>query len=429
MKVSLEQMAQPFLIRIIEEDKDVIASKLGAIWSAKKDAITLEGFRKGKVPQNIAENKFGFQALYKDYIDEVITTAIAKINTDNSVTVVDLQQVVPEKLDKEGIVMQAVAYLKPVVLSLDYNNIPVTKPDADVSDQELTTQMNEYREQNALVVPITDRGVQYGDLLVVSYIGSIGGVPFQGGTATRQQIQLNEGSFIPGFGEQILGMNAGETKTFSVTFPEQYQATQLAGKESSFDITVHEVKVKKLPDLDDDLAITCGFTTLDDMKQKVSEGLSARKAQYAQSKTETEICLELVRRATIAPLPATMVQKRLMGILQQEASQSGMSEKDYLKARNVDQNAFDRAYYQLAVRDLKIQLVLDYVASAEALTVSEDERNAYVTSEADRLGYTVDQVKGMTSQDQLDSQVKLRKAYDLLLTKVTHTESTNGTGA
>jgi FKBP-type peptidyl-prolyl cis-trans isomerase (trigger factor) len=124
-----------------------------------------------------------------------------------------------------------------------------------------------------------------------------------------------------------------------------------------------------------------------------------------------------------------MVQKRLMGILQQEASQSGMSEKDYLKARNVDQNAFDRAYYQLAVRDLKIQLVLDYVASAEALTVSEDERNAYVTSEADRLGYTVDQVKGMTSQDQLDSQVKLRKAYDLLLTKVTHTESTNGTGA
>jgi len=426
MKVSLEQMAQPFLIRIIEEDKDVIASKLGAIWNTKKDAITLDGFRKGKVPQNIAEKTMGFQALYKDYIDEVITSAVAKINRDNGVTVVDLQQVIPEQLDKEGIVMQAVAYLKPAVVDLDYNDIPVSKPDAAVSEQELTTQTNEYREQSALIVPITDRGVQYGDLLVVSYVGSIGGVPFQGGTASRQQIQLSEGSFIPGFGEQILGMNTGETKTFLVTFPEQYQAAQLAGKEASFDITVHEVKVKKLPDLDDDLAITCGFATLDEMKQKVSEGLSARKAQYAQSKTETEICLELVRRATISPLPATMVQKRLMGILQQEASQSGMSEKDYLKSRNVDQNAFDRAYYQLAVRDLKIQLVLDYVATTEMVVVSDDERNAYVASEADRLGYTVDQVKGMTSQDQLDSQVKLRKAYDLLLTKVTYTESTNG---
>jgi trigger factor len=425
MKVTLEELAQPYLIRIIEEDKETIAQKLQKVWDTKKDSIMLDGFRKGKVPQGIAEKTQGFQNLYREYLDEVISTAVERINAENNVTVVDLQQVVPEKLDKNGIVMQAVAYLKPAVVELDYSNVKVEKRSTETTEEEVMSQITQLQNQNALLAPVSDRGVQFGDIIVVSYVGSVDGTPFQGGTATRQQFVLLESSFIPGFGQAILDMRTDETKTFEVTFPEDYHATALAGKQASFDLTIHEIKVKNLPDLDDDFAITCGYANYEAMKEETKTSINSRKAEHVKSQTETDICLELIRRAKISALPQTMVQKRLTNLLQQELNTYGLSEQDYFKQRKINRETFDSAYYSIATRDLKIQLVLDYVANKEGLVVSDSEREQYVSEESARLGYTTEQVYKMITVDQIDSQVKLRKAYDYLLANVTYTEPTN----
>lgn len=427
MKVTLEELAQPFLIRIVEEDKEAIGAKVNEIWEAKKDSIMMDGFRKGKVPQALAEKTQGFEKLYRPYIDELITTAIENVNKQHNVTVMDLQQIYPEKLDKTGIVMQAVAYLKPSVVELYYHDLTATKQDSEATESEIDAQIEALREQNALVVPVTDRTVQFGDTVVMSYTGSqkdANGklVPFAGGSASRQTVVLHEGSFIPGFGEQVVGMGMDESKTFTVVFPENYHATHLAGKEATFDLTVHEIKMRNLPSLDDEFAQIYNKTTFGDLKASIAESIKERKQAFNQTKTETEICLELVRRAKINPLPQIMVQKRLDTLLAQEAGNVGMSPEEYLKQRKLDRATFDRGYYNVALRDLKVQLVLDYIATKENLEATAEELASYVSSEADRLGYTVEQIGTMATMDQLNAQVRLRKAYDYLLSVVTYTE-------
>ena len=410
-----EQMAQPYLIRVIEEDKDQIASKLSSLWNSKKDTITLAGFRQGKVPQNIAEAKMGFENLYKEYLDEIIINAINETSSNEGVDIVDLQQVVPEKLDKNGIVLQLVTYLKPEVEQLDFTNLKLKSLSSTPEASEVDAQLEQYRQSQAQIKPVTDRGVQFGDMVVISYVGSLNGIPFQGGTTTRQQLILNESSFIPGFGEAMLGLLPSEQKTFEVVFPDNYHATQLAGKKASFDLTVHEVKVKQIPELDDELAVTNGFISLDEMRSEVTKALQESKQKLNKSRYETEICSELLHRAKIQPIPQTMIQKRLNFLLQTEAANNNLSPEEYLSKRNIDKDTFDRTYYSVAVRDIKVQLVLDYVAQKAGLQASEQEKASYLQSEAEKVGLTLEEAAKRVTLDQLEMQIKLHKAYDYLL--------------
>jgi len=423
MKVVLEQLAQPYLIRIVEENKETIDNKLKEVWKTKKDSITLKGFRKGSVPQDIAEKMLGFTGLYKEYIDELLSEAVILLGTEQSATIVDLQQVIPEKLDKDGIVMQAVVYLKPKVLSLDYSNVFVAENKAEVSDQDVLSRLSQLQTQYQTQSSVTDRGVLLGDTIVVTYVGSLNGVPFEGGKAVKQSLTLQEGMFIPGFGESILGMTTGEQKTFEVTFPEAYHVESLAGMVTSFDMMVHEIAVRKLPDLDDEFAKTCGHENLEELKTATLAELTTEVAKYNRSKYEDAICSELFTRAEIAPIPSSMVQKRLGQLLQQELNTYNLSQADYLKQRKIDKATFDRAYYSQALKDLKIQLILDYVAEKEELTSSEEERTAYVKEEAAKSGYTVQQVKKMATNEQIDAQIKLSKAYDYLLASALNVNS------
>lgn len=415
MKTHFEELAQPYLIRIVEEDKEAIAKEINKIWAERKDHIIIDGFRKGKVPQDLAEKQMGFTTLYKTYFDKMIMDAIEDVNKENDITVMDLQQVVPEKLDRTGIVMQAIVYLKPGIKELDYSNVKATKLPVEVTDQEVDQHIETLRNQQALIAPITDRGVEFEDILVMSFTGYLNGKPFKGGQASNQSVLLKQTSFIPGFGEQVIGMKAGEIKTITVKFPENYHAADLAGKEATFDIVVHELKTKHLPQLDDDFATTNNATNMEQMKENIKLAIVQEKQKSNQAKIETEICLELVNRAKIEPIPQTMVQKRLDNLLSQEANNAGQKPDEYLSQRNIDRNMFDRAYYNLAVRDLKIQIVLDYVAVKENLTATQEEKEKYLLDEAERTGYMIDQLKKLVNDDQIMVQLRMRKAYDYLL--------------
>lgn len=415
MKVVLEQMAQPYLLRIIEEDKKQISSKIQSLWDSKKDDIVFAGFRKGKVPQNIAESKLGFENLYKEYLDELIIDAIREASTTESITVVDIQQIVPEKLDKDSIIMQVVTYLRPEVSSLDFTNIKLKSYSDEVDNEEIEAQLELLKQQHAVIRPISNRGVQFGDMVVLSYVGSLNGIPFQGGAATQQQLTLTSTSFIPGFGEAIVDMTPNESKSFEVVFPENYHATHLAGQKATFDLTVHEIRVKETPNFDESFATSCGFSSVEEMKTEVANSIKLRKLELNKAKYETEICLELLKRAKIQPIPQTMIQKRLTFLLQNEAATAQLSVDDYLSRRKIDKDTFDKTYYYTALRDIKVQLILDYVATQARLTASKEETESYLQHEASKVNLSLEDARARVSQDQLEAQVRLRKAYDFLL--------------
>lgn len=421
MKVLLEQMAQPYLLRVIQEDKDEIQKKTLDLWHIKKEELELDGFRKGKVPQNVAEAKFGFQNLYSEYINELILQAVQRATSEYNETVVDLQQVYPEKISKDGIVMQAIAYLKPKI-TVDYSNVEVEKQEASVSDADVNAEIEQNRSAQALSVPVLDRGLAFGDMVTLSFTGYLDGVPFKGGSVSRQQLTLSPGQFIPGFAEQILDLTAESSKTIQVTFPENYNAANLAGKEATFDITVHEIARRELPQLDDEFAKTCGFDSLEALRAGTRSELEKRQQESVKAQTESLIITQLLSRASVEAIPQSMIKRYLDQMLQQQLNQLGLSEKDYFSKVNSDRDKFDQTYYHIAKRDIKVQLILDHIALQEGFEVSNEEYEDYMSSEALRYGYSVEQLKQAVTREQAEGRVKMRKAYDFLLATVQYVE-------
>lgn len=421
MKVFLEEMAQPYLLRVVQENKDEIEKRTLELWHLKKEELELDGFRKGKVPQNVAEAKFGFQNLYNEYINELILQAVQRTTLEHNETVVDLQQVYPEKISKEGIVMQAIAYLKPKI-SVDYSNIEVEKQHTTVTDADIDAEIETNRAAQALSVPIVDRGLEFGDSVTLSFTGYLDGVPFKGGSVSRQQLTLSSTQFIPGFAEQILGMMPETSKTIQVTFPEDYSATHLAGKLTTFDITVHEFSRRELPALDDEFAKTCGYDSLELLRTGTRTELENRQLESIRAQTESLIITQLLSRAEVAPIPQSMVKRYLDQMLQQQLNQLNVSEKDYFAKTNSDRDKFDQTYYHIAKRDIKVQLILDNIALKENFTVSDQEYEDYMSTEASRYGYSVEQLKQAVTREQAEGRVKMRKAYDFLLATVQYVE-------
>jgi len=427
MKILLEDMAQPYLLRIIEEDKEAIKNRTTSIWESKRDDIMLEGFRKGHVPQHVAEGKFGFSTLYESYVNQLILDSIEKVRSEQGKTVVDLQQVYPEKLSKEGIVLQAIAYLKPSV-EVDYTYLQVERKDTSSSAEEVAKELASMQESASVLVPVVDRGLNFGDTVIMSFAGSINGVPFDGGTASNQRITLQTNSFIPGFSEQLLGLNSGESATISVTFPTDYRVSGLAGQNAQFDVSIHEIYTRQIPELNDDFAKEQNHSSLAELAAKVEQDIVARKAEVTRAETESVLVTQLLSKAAISPIPQTMIERYLNQMLQQQLAGVNMTEEQFFKKANSSKEQFNQTYYHIAKRDIKVQLILDYIAAKENFVVSSEERDAYLASEAARLGLAVSSLVDMTTTEQIDSRVKMRKAYDYLLENAVYVDANDMQG-
>jgi trigger factor len=352
--------------------------------------------------------------LYKEYIDQLVANAVENVGLENNVTVADMQQLHAEQLSKNGIVLRAIVYMKPQVQELDYSNIKLQHHNQTPSQQEVDQVVEGYRNKNALIVPITDRGVQFDDIVNISFEGKIDGIPFPNGSLVKRDLPFTKGGFIQDFEDQVLNMNPGEFKTFEATFPETYNVDYLAGKKTTFDVTIHEIKKRHLPEVDDDFAKTCGFDSVELLRQEISSKLSARKKEEQRSQAETQVCLELLNRAKISPVPTTMIQKRLATMLQQEVSNHKTTEEQYLKQRNIDREQFNKLYEKHAERDLKIQLVLEFVANKQNLEITQDDIEKYLSEESVRLNMPIESLR-LIPMIQIEAQLKMRKAYEYLI--------------
>lgn len=422
MKTTLEQMAQPYLIRVIEEDKQAIADHINKIWDQKKQTFFLDGFRKGKVPQDIAEKTEGFTNLYQSYLNDLIEQGLSKAGEENKVEITEVQQVIPERIGKDLIVMQVVAYLRPQVVSLDYSDVETEKLDDVATDHEVNSQLEIYQQQNVLLSPIEHRGVEFGDIVTISFAGSLDGVPLKEATAPSYTTPkpLAVGDFISDFETNLLGLEVGKSVTFNATFPDDYQAEHLRSKTIEFNLSVKNLQKQNVPDLTE-IAEILNVDSEQGLRDQVSTEISKKKAENNKGRIETAICLELVRRAEVSPIPHSMIERRLTSLLQQQATNVNMTVEKYLEARKIEKVEFDNQNHAVATRDIKIQLILDYIANDQDLQPTEQEKTEYIVEEAARLRITEDYSK-QQQEKQKYSQLKMKKAYDYLVNNVKYVD-------
>lgn len=420
MEVKASKLAQPVLLRLIETDKDKINALTSPLWEKKKEELEIKGFRKGKVPQQLAEKHFGFDKLYPEVIDSLIRQGLPVGEQQFGKSIIEVQQVVPEIVSSEGIVLQVICYLKPSA-SVDYQNIVCEKKVGQVTEAMVDIAIEKLREQQVLEIPVEDRGIQIGDVITISFCGSINQVPFKGGTANDFHVEFKENTFIPDMTNALLGMTVGEKKTCDVVFPDDYQAPHLAGKKTEFELEVSDISQKSFPEVDDDFAQALGCQTVSELREQQKEVLQNQQEELWKSQLEQQIVQQLLTRAEIDPIPQNTITRQLDELLKQQVAKHKLQTvEEFLEKAQTTREKFDQTYYHSVARDMKIQLILDYIAEQEHVEVSEEDFEEYINEEAVKYQMQPEELKKRVPFQIAKSKIMTKKAYKILLDNVSY---------
>jgi len=390
------------------------------VYQANKDKFVVDGFRKGKAPRSIIEKKFGEGIFFDDAIDALLSDNYIKALTELDLEVIDSPAAEFSQIKKgEGFTVTITVAVYPIVEVKDYKGVEIEKVEQEVKEEDIARDIESMQKRNARVVSV-EREVKEGDTVVLDYEGFVGETQFEGGTAFKQELTIGSGMFIPGFEEQLVGVKAGEKKDVNVTFPTEYHAEDLAGKEAVFKCTVHEVKEEQLPELDDEFAKDVSeFDTLDELKQSVRERLE----KYAQASAENQMqdaALMKVVEANEIEVPAVMVEdemNRMAQELDQQLRYQGLTLAQYLEFTKKDMAGFKEEIKPDAERQVKTRMILVGIAEAEKLEVSEEEMDEELKAMAIQYQTNADEMKKMIGEENLSflaKDLKVKKAIKLI---------------
>ena len=362
----------------------------------------IAGFRKGKAPRKVIESMYGEGVFFEDAFELCWGDAYDAALEENGLTAVDKPTLDIEKIGKdEGVVFTAVVQLKPTVKLGAYKGIEVEQPTYTVEDADVNAEIEKEREKNARFVDV-ERAVENGDRVVIDYSGSVDGVQFDGGTAEEQTLVIGSNTFIPGFEEQLIGMNVGEERDITVTFPEEYHAENLAGKEAVFHIKLHNVQFKELPELDDEFAKDVSeFDTLAELiadKRKKMEEQAAKNEKIAIE----NIALKTVCDNAEVEVPECMTERQANYMLRDmgyRLQMSGISLEDYCRYVGTDLNALKASYHDEAASRVKMQLVIEAVGKAENVTCTDEEIAEVIKEYAENNDMPVEEFEKQISDD------------------------------
>ncbi|MDL2217160.1 trigger factor [Christensenellaceae bacterium OttesenSCG-928-M15] len=360
----------------IEVSSDKFEEAMQQAYLKTRSRYNVPGFRKGKAPRKMIENMYGEGAFYEDAFDIVYGPAIDEALEEHKIDAIDRPDIEIEKIGGgDPLVFHAQIDVQPEVSLGEYKGIEVVKRAYTVEDAQVDAQIEQEREKVARYVD-QDRPVEDGDQVILDYSGSVGGEKFDGGTAENQTLKIGSKSFIPGFEEQIVGMQKDEEKDITVTFPEEYHAKELAGKEAVFAVKIHAVQVKELPELDDEFAQDVSeFETLEALKADKRKTLVEQAEERAKAEMEDEALKKIVNGATIE-LPESMITSQIdymMRDIQYRLSMSGLSLEQYLQFTGTSLDKMREDNRETAIVRLKTQLVLDAITSAESIDASDEE--------------------------------------------------------
>lgn len=385
-----------------------------------KKTVQVPGFRKGKIPRKLFESRFGVESLYQDAIDFVLPEAYGNAIEETGIEPVDQPSIDVGEIEQGSpLVFTATVTVKPEVELGEYKNLEVDEQSTEVTDEEVNEALEQLREQQAELIVKEDGAVEEGNTVVIDFEGFLDGEAFDGGKGENYSLEIGSNQFIPGFEEQLVGKKAGEETVVTVTFPEDYHEESLAGKETTFNVTIHEIKEKEVPELDDDFAQDQDVDTLDELKAKTKEDLKAHKEQDATNAKKDQIIEQATENASV-DIPQAMIDtevEQMVKEFEQRLQAQGMTLEMFSQFSGQSEEDVKEQMKENADQRVKMNLVIEAISKAENIEVSEEDINAELEEMAKMYNTDAEQLKQMLGNNfsMLEDDLKVKRTIDFLL--------------
>lgn len=401
---------------VVEIEGKVFNDEVNRVYRKEVKKINIPGFRKGKAPRAIIEKMYGEEVFYDDAIKNLYPSALGDAIDEAGLNVVGVDSVEVEETSKEnGLRFKAVVFVKPEEVAIsDYEGIAVVMKPTEVTEEMINEEIEKVRDRNSRTVTVEDRPAQNGDTVVIDFEGFVDGEAFDGGKAENFNLTLGSGQFIPGFEEKIEGHNTGEEFTIEVTFPEDYQAENLKGKASEFKITLHEIKAKELPEVDDEFVKDVSdHETLDEYKEELKSEIAERLQKEADSDMENQLVDKLCDLLQ-AEVPEVMYENQANDMLKDfdmRLRSQGLDLESYIKYFGMTKESMLETYRPQAEKRVKVRLALEKIAEEKGFNeVSEEDLNAEYERLAENYKMEVDKVKEIIASEALKQDIAVDKA-------------------
>lgn len=422
MSVQVEKLEKNMAKLTIEVSADELEKAIEKVYQKQKKNISVPGFRKGKVPRAMVEKMYGKEVFYEDAANVIIPDAYEKAYDECGENIVSTPKIEVTQIETgKPFIFTAEVALKPEVTLGAYKGIEVDKVEVTVSDEEVNAEIDRERERNARSISVSDRAVQDKDQTVIDFEGFVDGVAFQGGKGENYPLTIGSGAFIPGFEEQLIGKNIGEECDVNVTFPEEYHAEDLAGKAAVFKVTVKEIKEKQLPELDDEFAAEVSeFDTLAEYKEDVKKNLTEKREKDVKNAKEDAVVDAIIENATM-DIPEAMIETQQRQMIQefaQNIQMQGLSIDQYFQFTGLTAEKMMEQVRPQAEKRIKSRLVLEAVAKAENITVSDEDFDKEVAKMAEMYQMEADKVKesiGEEGKKQMMEDLAVQKAAEFVV--------------
>ena len=424
MSVSVEKLENSMARLTIEVSAEDFDKAVNQVYLRQKGSIAIPGFRKGKAPRKIIEKMYGAGVFFEDAANSCINSSYPDAVEECGEEVVSNPTIAVTQIEAgKPFIYTAEVALKPPVSLGKYKGVAVTKQDApEATQEEIEAELKRQQDANAKIVDVTDRAVQSGDMIKLDYAGTVDGVAFDGGTAEDADLTIGSGSFIPGFEDQLIGTGIGDEKDVTVTFPENYHAKDLAGKEAVFHCKVNGIKEKQLPELNDEFADDVSeFSTLDEYKENIAKNITDRKTQEMRTAKENEAVNAVIEDSKI-DIPAAMLttqQEQLANEFAQNLQMQGMQLDMYLQYTGMTREQLVEQMKPQAERRILTRLVLEQIAKEENIEVTDEDFEDQLQKMADQYRAPIDNIRRVFDDEKAKADLKKDIAVQKAVTLVT----------
>ena len=417
MSVQVEKLENNMAKLTIEVAAEEFVAATTKAYNKNKNQISVPGFRKGKVPQAMVEKMYGASMFYEEAANDLIPGAYEAAAKESGLDITSYPEIDVVQMEKgKNFIFTAEVALRPEVELGAYKGVEIEKVITEVTDEDMEEEIKKVQEQNSREVTV-ERAAENGDKVMIDYAGSVDGVAFDGGTAEGQALVLGSGTFIPGFEEQLIGAAAGADVDVNVTFPEEYHAKDLAGKAALFKVKVHEVKTKEYPEVDDEFAQDVSdFETLAEYKEDLKKRLEERKAETAKAERQQKVMNIVVENAKM-DIPEAMVKKStddMMNQYAQDLAAQGLSMDIYFQYTGMTPQQLAEQMKPQALANIKNRLVLDAIAAAENVEITDEEIEAEIKRLAETWKMEADKVREYMDVDLMRKDMSAQKALDMI---------------
>ena len=409
-------------------DNATFQEEVTKVFKKRAAKISVPGFRPGKAPRHVIEKMYGKGVFFEDAINNLLPTAYPEAVAASGLNVVGAPEIDIEAIDEEtGVTIVAKVALRPELTVTEYKGLTASYKAEKATDEEIEAELNRVRERQGRQIEVTDRAAANGDTATIDYSGSVDGVKFEGGTAEDQPLKLGSGTFIPGFEDQVVGHNVGETFDVNVTFPTEYHAAELAGKPAVFVVTIKKLEVTELPEIDDEFAKDVSeFDTLAEYKNDIKAKIQKSKDDAADQEVENQLIEALLAKIE-GDIPEAMYAEETENMVRDYDNRlrmQGLDLKTYFKYTGLDLDALRRQFRPQAEKQIRLRLGLEAIAKAEALEASEEAVNAEFEKLATAYGLELDKVKELVPVEEIKGDLKTRAAMELVKANAKVTKKT-----